>query len=121
MSADRPPGFVDAVAQGLDRCGLDRRARLLIACSGGPDSTALLLALHSLEPAANTRLAVGHFNHRLRGEESDGDEQFVRELCERLGVPLDVERGTPGRPAGQAAQSSCSPRTRWTTRPRPCC
>lgn len=58
-------------------------SRVLCACSGGPDSTALLLLL-----CATPDLTVGcaHFNHRLRGAESDRDEDFVRALCAKLGV-----------------------------------
>ena len=40
---------------------------------------------------ARERLHVLHVNHHLRGEASDGDEAFVRDLCERLGLPLCVE------------------------------
>lgn len=59
----------------------------LVAVSGGADSVALLLGL--LECGVE-RLVIGHFNHRLRGDESDGDEQFVRDLGKRLGVPVRV-------------------------------
>jgi tRNA(Ile)-lysidine synthase len=62
---------------------------VLAACSGGPDSTALLIALAEL-----TRVTCAHVNHHLRGEDSDADERFVRELCEPLGVPLLVADGT---------------------------
>ena len=47
---------------------------------------ALLHALHSLSPRHRWRLVVAHFNHRLRGAESDADEQFVRETARRLGL-----------------------------------
>jgi tRNA(Ile)-lysidine synthase len=64
--------------------------RLAVAVSGGPDSTALLLALHEI----GADVVAAHVNHHLRGEESDGDERFVRELCARLGVALHVFDGT---------------------------
>ncbi len=64
---------------------------LVVAVSGGVDSTALLVALTEL---ARFELTAGHVNHHLRGEESDGDEAFVRELCGRLGVALRVADGT---------------------------
>ena len=58
-------------------------SRVLCACSGGADSTALL---HLLCNTPGLTVACAHFNHRLRGAESDRDEAFVRALCERLGV-----------------------------------
>ena len=56
----------------------------LVALSGGADSVALLLLLHE----AGYRVHAAHCNFRLRGEESDRDEWFCVELCERLGVEL---------------------------------
>ncbi|MDP8949390.1 MAG: tRNA lysidine(34) synthetase TilS [Actinomycetota bacterium] len=62
--------------------------RPLALVSGGPDSVALLRALVELggEPA------VLHVDHGLRGEESRGDAEFVRGLCEKLGVRCEVRR-----------------------------
>ena len=62
--------------------------RSLTLVSGGPDSVALLRALVELggEPA------VLHVDHGLRGEESREDAEFVRALCERLGVRCEVRR-----------------------------
>jgi tRNA(Ile)-lysidine synthase len=62
-----------------------------VAVSGGIDSTALLIALVEL---GTLELIVAHVNHHLRGNESDGDEAFVRDLCAHLGVPLRVADGT---------------------------
>src|SRR5688500_18513020 len=69
-----------------------RPCHLLVACSGGVDSTALLIALADLR-AEGFRLTAGHVNHHLRDEESDDDEAFVRSLCETHGVPLQVVAG----------------------------
>lgn len=66
--------------------------RVVVAVSGGFDSTALLLAMAELRP--NVDVVAAHVNHHLRGEESDGDEAFVRELCARLELPLHVADGT---------------------------
>ena len=63
---------------------------ILLACSGGADSTALLLAFHDL----GVPFACAHVNHHLRGEESDSDEAFVRDMCARLKVELSVADGT---------------------------
>jgi len=67
--------------------------RLAVAASGGIDSTALLLALAELREEGFTIVAA-HVNHHLRGAESEGDEAFVRGLCERLGIELVVFDGT---------------------------
>jgi tRNA(Ile)-lysidine synthase len=66
--------------------------RVVIAVSGGFDSTAMLLAFNGLRD--EIELVAGHVNHHLRGEESDADEAFVRELCRMLDVPLHVAGGT---------------------------
>lgn len=62
---------------------------VIVALSGGADSVALLYAMLELSPIA---VKAAHLNHCLRAEESDADEQFCRALCEKLGVPLTVER-----------------------------
>lgn len=67
---------------------LDRergRPGLVVAVSGGPDSVALLRAVHEARPDA-TRLVVAHLNHQLRGEASDADAAFVADLAGRLGL-----------------------------------
>ncbi len=82
----RLPPLVREVARSLRRLGA-ASGGLVVAVSGGPDSVALLYAL--LDPARGTedgRLVVAHLNHRLRGEESDADEDFVRALHARLTV-----------------------------------
>jgi len=71
--------------------GFLRRQRIalgdvVVAVSGGPDSVALLRALVTLKAqgADSGRLTVAHFNHQLRGDESDEDERFVRRLTASL-------------------------------------
>jgi tRNA(Ile)-lysidine synthase len=66
---------------------------VLIALSGGADSVALLVLLHRLAPEWGLRLHALHVDHGLRPE-SGLDAEFVRGLCGRLGVPLDVVRVT---------------------------
>lgn len=63
---------------------------LVVAVSGGADSVALLDILSRLEEY-RFRLVVAHLNHRLRGAESDGDEEFVRTLANRYRVQLVAE------------------------------
>jgi tRNA(Ile)-lysidine synthase len=67
---------------------------VLLAVSGGADSVALLRAAEALKRKTGGagRLAIAHFNHRLRGPEADADEAFVAALCERLGIVCEVGR-----------------------------
>ena len=66
--------------------------RIVAAVSGGADSTALLLGLTGLR-ADGFAVEATHVNHHLRGQESDADEAFVRDLCRELGVALHVADG----------------------------
>ena len=63
----------------------------MVAVSGGADSIALLRAIHA--NATNEKLlTVAHFNHGLRGAESDGDEQFAIDSCRQLGIDVQTAR-----------------------------
>ena len=64
--------------------------RIVCAVSGGADSMALLWALYLLKEEWDLDLSAAHFNHHLRGTESDRDEAFVRDFCEGYGIPLHV-------------------------------
>ena len=58
----------------------------LVALSGGADSVALLLILQQL----GYRIEAAHCNFRLRGEESDRDEEFVKSLCRKRNIQLHI-------------------------------
>lgn len=62
--------------------------RLGVGVSGGADSVALLRLLHDLQDELGIRLAVLHFQHRLRGPESASDETFTAQLAARLDLPF---------------------------------
>lgn len=62
--------------------------KLLLALSGGIDSVVMLHLLHRL----GYDIQAAHMNFQLRGDESDADEEFVRNLCKHLKVELEVKR-----------------------------
>ena len=78
---------------------------IVCAVSGGADSIALLWALYLLKEEWDLTLSAAHFNHHLRGAESDRDEQFVRDFCNGYGIPLHVGSGqvVPGEKGLEAA------------------
>lgn len=70
-----------------------RPSSVLLAVSGGTDSTALLLLMSDLR-ADGWDIAAAHVNHHLRAADSDTDEQFVRALCAHFDIALEVCDGT---------------------------
>jgi len=64
--------------------------KITVALSGGADSVALLYSLWFLKDELQIELSACHVNHNLRGDESDGDEMFVRRMCRLLDIPLYV-------------------------------
>jgi len=70
---------------------------VVVAVSGGADSLSLLLATDELRKLAkiNVRIVAAHFNHKLRGVESESDESFVREVCSERNIELAVGRSAP--------------------------
>ena len=65
-------------------------AHVACAVSGGADSMAMLWCLYTLQRELSIKVSAVHFNHNLRGAESERDEQFVRAFCEARGIPLTV-------------------------------
>ncbi|MDD2891468.1 MAG: tRNA lysidine(34) synthetase TilS [Candidatus Gracilibacteria bacterium] len=57
---------------------------IVVACSGGPDSMYLLGEVMKIHPKRG--IVIAHFNHCLRGEESDGDEIFLQDFCTKNGL-----------------------------------
>lgn len=67
--------------------------RVICAVSGGADSMALLMGLYLLREKLEITLEAAHFNHGLRGAESDEDEAFVRDFCNGLSIPFHCGSG----------------------------
>lgn len=65
-----------------------RHQKIMVALSGGLDSMCLAALLHDL----NVPIVLAHCNFGLRGEESDGDEQLLRDWAEQKNIPLHVQR-----------------------------
>ena len=72
-------------------CGAE--APVLAAVSGGLDSMCLLHLLATWGRERNLNVAAAHFNHQLRGAESDRDERFVRDWCGAHEIPFVSGRG----------------------------
>lgn len=66
--------------------------KVLLACSGGADSTAMLYLFSKLRHSMHLSLLAVHINHQLRGVESDADEAAVKSLCLKLNIPVIVRR-----------------------------
>ncbi|MGA7870471.1 MAG: tRNA lysidine(34) synthetase TilS, partial [Candidatus Binatus sp.] len=92
MVRDSKKRVVGAIEAALMRAGVRRGASIVVGLSGGGDSVALTSALLELGERMSLRIVAAHLNHRIRGDESDRDEEFVRAMCARLGVELIVER-----------------------------
>ncbi len=65
---------------------------MLVGVSGGIDSVALLFLLLTIRDGFPFSVGVAHLNHSLRGEESTRDEEFVRGLAQRFGLPFHARR-----------------------------
>lgn len=82
--------MITVVRQTVERYAmLEKGGAVAVGLSGGADSVSLLSVLLRLAPEYGLSLRAIHVNHGIRGEAADRDEAFCRELCERLGVPLD--------------------------------
>lgn len=98
--------MLNKLAAFLRRYDLVRKGDTVIcAVSGGADSMALLFAMYLLRDKLDIFVQAAHFNHCLRGEESQADEAFVREFCGRYDIALSVGRAevTAGKKGLEAA------------------
>ncbi len=81
---------------------------VMVGVSGGPDSVALLRAMHRIHRHHTRESSLGslqilHFNHRWRAADADADENFVAELCGQLDLPCHIERAKSGAKTDEAS------------------
>ena len=94
------PSLVRKLWKAVDRYRLNT-APVVVGVSGGPDSVALLRALRDV----GVVVVVAHVNHALRGDESEADETFVRELATGQGCACHVRRAGPN--PGENLEAAC--------------
>lgn len=92
MATPTPRAIVSKVRTFVRRHDVLRPGPLVLAVSGGTDSTALALILAELAEQLGLVLHVAHFDHRTRPADAAADAQFVADLAFRIGAPLRVGR-----------------------------
>jgi len=99
--------FVETVSEALDRHRMLRSGdRVLAGVSGGPDSTALLLALTALRLKRRFSLQLLHLSHGLRPGAGPREAAFVRRLGKLYGVPVTVRRLTIRKRGGESLEEA---------------
>ena len=71
--------------------GAGKQTKVLVAFSGGVDSTALIHILNSLKGELNIKLYAAHLNHKIRKNDSGLDAAFAKRTAKKLGIPCVVE------------------------------
>lgn len=86
-------GVSEIFLETLERERLLRKGgKVVIGVSGGQDSVCLLHLFHGIRRSWDLTLTVAHFNHGLRGDDSEKDQRFVQELSASLKIPCQIER-----------------------------
>lgn len=83
---DQRSGLIQQLRQWLSGRDIESHNPIIVGMSGGLDSTMLAEALHRL----GQTVQIAHVNYGLRGEESDGDESFVRDWAAHRSLPVHV-------------------------------
>lgn len=108
-STEKNNPILSKVRAYLHKAPLHKDAILLVAISGGVDSTALGIALKDLSQEFSFSLIFGYYNHRLRSLEEEYSEcSFVSTLASSLEVPLVMGEAERGSIVSQAAQEKRS-------------
>ena len=75
---------------------IERGDHIFVALSGGADSVCLAEILGGLREKLSIKLSAIHYNHKLRGEESECDEKFVIKYCKDRNIELRVGKKRAG-------------------------
>ena len=88
---------------------------VVVAASGGADSTALLVCLKTLAREKRLTLTAAHLNHCIRGAEGNADAEFTRRLCETLEIPCVTETMDVKKLAEETGENleACARRVRY--------
>ena len=84
---------------------LPEGSRILVACSGGADSLALLDILWQLAPCHRWQIFAAHYEHGIRGAESLADAEFVAAFCRSRQIPCTIEHGQVPKTADESGQT----------------
>ncbi len=111
-----PRGLVQQFDQFLHRSQLLMPGqRLLIACSGGADSMALLRLLDAVNQSKHWqwKLNIAHINHGLRGRQSLADQHFVQKIAKILKLPCYIKKVQLKKIAGRHVSEATARQARW--------
>lgn len=98
---DQRSGLVQQLRQWMSVHAIERHHPIIIGMSGGLDSTVLSEAMHRLGQV----IEIAHVNYGLRGDESDGDESFVREWASQRSIQVHVLRAGEAEVKGTGNQA----------------
>jgi len=85
--------ITNRVSDLLKDIGISEKDHIIASVSGGPDSVCMLYLLYILKNKLGYKLTIAHFNHKLRGKESENDELYVKLLSKYLGIKLFIGQG----------------------------
>jgi tRNA(Ile)-lysidine synthase len=81
--------MIDKINKTIENYSIAKKGDKIILCvSGGPDSTAMLYALHAIAKKRDFKLFIVHVNHCLRAAESDKDQAYVQKIARLLNIPF---------------------------------